>query len=565
MPPERAAPRAAPRQDARDRRGPRAAPWRGFDSTPATALCGLAILAAAITRAARAPLNHDSAWYLDATDRFLAGAVLYKDIIEVNPPLSFYLTVPPVWLARSLELFSVPVFLAYVFLLSALSLGLAAAVLLGGKVTPRSLRNALLLCGLLMLTVLPARDFGERDHLLIVFTWPYLLVVGLRATGGAVTPPLAIVCGGFAALGFGLKPHFLLLAIAVELPLMVQTARRRRWPALCFGRLRPETLALAACLTLYLSFLLLIERTYVEFMLPFALAVYEQAHAAPPWLVAWQGKAVVFTLVLLAAAGYLLPRAADWDGLIQVLLCAGAALFAVFLIQGKGWSYQLYPAVALCCATATTYCVAALSATRIRTPSPEAPHAAASRPGPCLSHVTMLAVVLVLVGDTLLHRGRFDYRVFEEAAPLLQAHAAGESVYVFSSNVSATYPLVTYGEARSASRYPTHWLLPGLIHRLRGASTAPSDSARATLDEIDRYVSDSVVEDLSRDPPTLVLVDIREPKPYFGKADFDYIAHFSRDPRFAALWRNYRPLAEITGYRIYLRDRRPTDSGAGAS
>ena len=44
--------------------------------------------------------NHDVAWYLVATDRFLDGARLYRDIIEVNPPLVFYLTVPPVAVAR---------------------------------------------------------------------------------------------------------------------------------------------------------------------------------------------------------------------------------------------------------------------------------------------------------------------------------------------------------------------------------------------------------------------------------------------------------------------------------
>ncbi|HET9159222.1 MAG TPA: hypothetical protein VFN88_01295, partial [Caulobacteraceae bacterium] len=35
------------------------------------------------------PMNWDSAWYLDATERWVHGSRLYQDILEVNPPLSF--------------------------------------------------------------------------------------------------------------------------------------------------------------------------------------------------------------------------------------------------------------------------------------------------------------------------------------------------------------------------------------------------------------------------------------------------------------------------------------------
>ena len=55
-------------------------------------------------------LTHDASWYLVATDRFLGGARLYTDLLEINPPLAFYLTVPPVAAART---FGVDPTLAY--------------------------------------------------------------------------------------------------------------------------------------------------------------------------------------------------------------------------------------------------------------------------------------------------------------------------------------------------------------------------------------------------------------------------------------------------------------------
>ena len=69
-------------------------------------------------------LNHDVAWYLVAADRFLDGARLYRDIIEVNPPLAFYLAVPPVAAARLTGWEPIDCLVVYVCLLIALSLAI---------------------------------------------------------------------------------------------------------------------------------------------------------------------------------------------------------------------------------------------------------------------------------------------------------------------------------------------------------------------------------------------------------------------------------------------------------
>jgi len=42
-------------------------------------------------------LHSDVSWYLVATERFVNGARLYQDVIEVNPPLAFYLMARPCW------------------------------------------------------------------------------------------------------------------------------------------------------------------------------------------------------------------------------------------------------------------------------------------------------------------------------------------------------------------------------------------------------------------------------------------------------------------------------------
>jgi hypothetical protein len=51
----------------------------------------------------RQPLNLDVAWYFVAARRWLDGARLYVDVLEVNPPLVIWLTSVPAWLLRRYE------------------------------------------------------------------------------------------------------------------------------------------------------------------------------------------------------------------------------------------------------------------------------------------------------------------------------------------------------------------------------------------------------------------------------------------------------------------------------
>ncbi len=57
-------------------------------------------LAAALVFHAIVPRTADVSYFLVADGRILDGAVPYVDILETNPPLAFWITLPAVWLAR---------------------------------------------------------------------------------------------------------------------------------------------------------------------------------------------------------------------------------------------------------------------------------------------------------------------------------------------------------------------------------------------------------------------------------------------------------------------------------
>ena len=200
----------------------------------------------------------DTGFLLDIAGRVLDGARLYVDIIEINPPLIVGLNLPIVLAARALD---VPEILVYRLAVAALVLaciGLTGRVLgylfPAGDARPR---RWILLLLTLVLFLLSGAYFGEREHLMLALISPYLALVAVRAVKQPVPWWEAAGVGALAGLGFALKPHFLLLFVAVEAYLLVRRRDAAR-PA------RPETLAVAGVLLAYGVVVLLVTPDYVR-------------------------------------------------------------------------------------------------------------------------------------------------------------------------------------------------------------------------------------------------------------------------------------------------------------
>jgi hypothetical protein len=245
-------------------------------------------------------IGHDQIWTLWIGRQLLGGADLYRDIIEVNPPLWFWMAVPQAAIGIPSRLVVSGFFAAVI----ALSLWLI----------PARYR----LPSLAAFTLLPLLDFGQREHFSLIATAPYIFLIAARAKGEIVRHTLAI--GLFAALGFALKPHFALVPIALEL--LIWSERR----------LRSETVAIAACAILYAAAVVLFAPEYLTETVPMLLEAYGQI----------QGPSILpFVLILFAVSGLALLRPSRTA---LILLCAALAYLLAMILQGKGWSYHSVPA-----------------------------------------------------------------------------------------------------------------------------------------------------------------------------------------------------------------------------
>src|SRR4029079_10463130 len=127
-------------------------------------LTGLVFLAAILLRQA-VPLNTDVSWLLVVCERMLDGQHLYRDIIEINPPMAAFAYLPGVALARVLGVDPRHVIDAQLLLLAAASLFAVSRILRLSPSFTKLKWGSLVIWAAAVVTVLPMHVFAQREHM----------------------------------------------------------------------------------------------------------------------------------------------------------------------------------------------------------------------------------------------------------------------------------------------------------------------------------------------------------------------------------------------------------------
>lgn len=484
----------------------------------------------------------DIAFFLYAARRVVDGARLYRDVVEINPPLIIALNVPPVLLARMTGWSEI---LCYRLLTTGLLLGsllISAAVL--RRIVPgedEAFRRWVvgLLCFVLFLVGAP--DYGQREHLLLALVLPFLLLAAARARGVAVDAPLALGTGIMAGLGFSLKPHFLLVWLAVEVGRLVLQQGRR-------PRIGIESFALGFILLAYVGVTVLLTPEYLDLVRLLA-PDYRRYLGVPLGELLLNGRRTPL-LLLAALVSIGLASRARYRELWVILLLAALAGFVAAAAQGKGWRYHFYPSMA------TVYVLLGVAAVDAR--------------GRIADHVRLLYATIALAvtatgivwfaGTSARRAAGLDPELEREKARLaevadaLSSRDRGRGVFVFSFATGSGFPLVNYTGLEWASRFPQLWLLVATYWEGLTAEGPLRYHDRDRMAPAERYLNDAVYQDLAVKRPAslLVLRHARDVKAN-GPRRIDYLGYFGRDPRTAALLRQYRFAVDVGEYRLYER------------
>lgn len=513
------------------------------DAAPAPDLAGFRLRALRILALAPAaafllmvlapPLNHDVAAILNFAERWVAGEGLYRELIDVNPPLIFVLTAIPAAIARWTPLDGPGALLLCVLGLCLLAWRMVAGLRVGLAEGPveRAVLDALVPLAIL----LPAYDVGQREHLMALFALPYAWLAARRGAGMATPAWLAWGVTLSAALGFALKPHFLAVPLLVEALVLA----RRGWPALR----DPLPWGMAAIWLAYLGSIPLLFPGYVQTVLPMIPDFYLGNGGIGLTDVLLTAPFAPAALPLLLLAPFALRHQAGPAA--GPLLAFGLGGFLSAWVQHKGWSYHVVP-MAMAGAL-----LAGMLAARWLDRALPASRAASVAPG--LAVVAALAVFLVTIrGESPWRQIWYDQLRDGQLTAVLRREVAGERLLVLSPDIYPVYPALNYARARSTLRTMNLWMLVGAYARCEEG--APRYRGPWEMSRPEFLVYRTVAEDFSRAPPAGVLVAREQQIPRCDGEAFDPIAYFARHPAFAETWRRYTRSIQMDTYVLYLRE-----------
>jgi hypothetical protein len=512
----------------------------------------------------------DVSWMITINEKWLDGGRPYVDFVETNPPASILIYMPAVALARWLGASPEAMVAASGLVAAAAALAFAAAIARRAGLLAEAGALSLGLA-LAALVLVPGRAFAERDFFAALCGLPYVALSAARAARAPVGAGAALSAGLGAGAMIAIKPVYALALVAAAPSLM------RRGGVAAASR-ASEHYAAAAVVVAYAASTAWLFPVYGADVLPAVAAAYLPVRETALRLVANAGVAawIALALALAAIAGRDLKRP-----LVAAPALASLGALAAYFVQGKGWLYHAYPALA--------FLVLALAAAVAARPPPPrrllvaAGAAAAAALATLLLHWPALsaAVGAALAASAILPATRGDReRRGGGAAALGEAAAAALLVAVFAfyapprdwpdaAFVNAVADLSEHPRLASVAEglgigFPLVREVGGVwAQRTQGMlltagarrlmAEHPGDRALAErLAPIIARDRDMVVEDILRNRPDGVLV---------SDVGAGFHAWALSDPKIAQALADYRPQARTAGtssvVELYVRKDAP--------
>ncbi|WP_237215536.1 hypothetical protein [Falsiroseomonas oryziterrae] len=480
------------------------------------------------------PLNHDVAAILNFAERWTGGERLYRDLIDVNPPLIFVLTAIPALVGAWTPLDGVQALLLCV--LACCVLAWRMTVQLRRDRAEGPIERATLDALVPLACVMAAYDVGQREQLMALFAIPYAFLAARRIEALPTRRSLAWGVTICAAFGFALKPHFLAVPALVEALVLLRRGLR--------AALRdPLPWGMAAVWLAYLASIPLLFPAYFSFVVPLVLGFYLDTGGLGFFDVLLSEKLGAAVALLLLLAPFALRRGAGAPA--QALLAFGLGGLLSAWVQHKGWSYHVVPI-----AMASVLLAGHLAASWLDRALPPA-RAVAAAPGLALA-AAMAVAMLQIRGESPWRQIWYDRTAGGELTAALRREVGGERLLVLSPDIYPVYPALNYARARSTLRFMNLWVLVGAYPDCPEGAPRYRDTWEMSRPEF--LVYRTVAEDFARAPPAGVLVAKNPGIPRCGAEEFDPIAYFSRHPAFEATWRRYTRVVHMDTYLLYLRE-----------
>ena len=437
---------------------------------PAAAIFALAVVPQILWRT-----SSDVSWIITLCEKILSGQKPYVDFIETNPPGAIYLYLPDVIVAHVFG-YSPEFSIALDgFLAIAVCLFLSARILrrtgLNESLGPIGLAFAVM-----VLTLLPNGTFDQREHLAVVFGLPFFAALVARASSADVGVGLRVTAGFFGAVMMSIKPHFALM-VAPTLPYLYWRLGARK----TFASI--ELYAAAYFLLLYAALIAIFFPTYLDRIVPIAAAIYAPTRA-PLFALAFNLGAMCWAT--LGVVVLVFGRGRLKEPLIAIPALASVGAMAGFLIQGKGWPYHLYPALALIALATAPVVLRAFTIPRKT------------------DGVATIAAVAAALAAGFLFCSRTGEAASEPIEKIVASLAPHPKILVIGSDIALGHPLTRQVSGEWVGTPNSLWITAMAQYLMR---QGPVDAAtRERYETYMRFERETLVSDIKNRTPDAILI-----------------------------------------------------------
>jgi hypothetical protein len=472
------------------------------------------VFAAAVLMRQLVPLNTDVSWLLVVGERMLDGQRLYRDIIEINPPMAAFAYLPGVALARLLGVHARHVIDAQLLLLAAGSLFATWRILLLSPALGQARWSLFAVWAVAVLTILPMNVFAQREHIATLTFLPALAAYALRGNREKLALWVIVIAGVGAGITLAFKPFF---AVPAAICIVWSARRSRSWLTL----FAPENIIAGVLVSSVSLGTYVFYPEYFTITYPLVRDTY-LSWSMPASVVMLNDATLIFAIAV--AVVVLTRRQRTQDALLVAALLAATGFMISFFLQRRGWAYHSYPMVALAI-LAMGYVLMVQRDTESRP----------RRPG--LAAMPILAATFLfgsLWFNTTVHVGPI-----EQALAGLKPHPR---VLVLSGEAAIGHPLVRDLGGTWVSRQENLWIREFV--RLTREKTSVDAATDARLNADLALERKWLIEDFKKLPPDIVLIDdLRDRWSDWARADAEL----------AQLLKPYSSVGSVDGIEILSR------------
>ncbi len=477
------------------------------------------------------PLNHDIAWVLHSSKMMVDGAEFGKDIIEPNPPLIWYMSMPVIILADLTGLSSTTVFRIVTALFATGSMVACYTILNRTSLASRKhfVQTVVFLLALFLFP-LAWRDFGQREYFSLIAILPYAFMTVARLEGSKPRFLKSIFTGVIAGIGIAFKPYMMLIPICI----FCYSFFKERAKILLWA----EYYGMALSAIAYFLIIFLYSPAYISDVVPIVMKFY------------WGFNVTVWDV--LYAYSHLIAALGFWALLMAVnsikmtmfqviiLIVTGGFLFSL-MAQLKGYTYHAFPAIVTALILIGSSFFILKSSFLYKGIRPQFSKACF-----ILIFVALLFGELKNSVEWTLNSVRKDEMLqttHREIADEVDRLAVGGTFTSFTTHPFPNFPTALNVDAKWVGRSNSHMAIPAIVKSMEQGIEIDKD--------VENFTFEQVLNVMQNFKPEVVMVDRRKFRHAIFESEFDFIDYYSQNSEFEKLWASYQKISSLNGIDFY--------------